>query len=636
MWTPSTDRDEIAARLRRLIPEVMRRWEGLARAAVPAAQRADRPWLHDRFPLFLEDLAQAIALGKAEVCRGEVAFAHAEQRAEADQYSLGEVVREYHLLRQAVVEVMSEECPLEPAILKVVHGGVDAAVEDAADHFARFQHGREERFHFLVENVQDFAIFELDQEGRVTYWNAAAERIYGYSTTEILGQPMSNFYLPEDVEQGKYERELERAAHEGRCEVEGWRVRKDGSRFFVNSVLNAVYDGDGNVRGFVRFTRDITERKKEENARRQLEARHAATLHAALDAIVQMDHEGRVVEWNPSAENLFGYARQDALGQELAELIIPPELREQHRNGLAQYLETGVGPIFGQRLELPAVRADGRVFLVELAVVPIPVDGLPMFTGYLRDISERKRLEEQLQERAEELERADREKNRFLAVLAHELRTPLSVIASSVYFLEQMHLEDRALRPLATINRQSRNMTRLIEDLLDLSRITSGKLELRCETFSVCWVASGAAESMRPSFESRGLELHCSLTPENLVIEADPIRLEQVITNLLNNAAKYTTSGGSVWLTVEREDDQATIRVRDTGAGIPADMLPRLFDLFSQVEGHQERSEGGLGIGLNLVKRLVEMLGGSVTAYSEGEGKGAEFVVRLPLEGESS
>jgi PAS domain S-box-containing protein len=245
--------------------------------------------------------------------------------------------------------------------------------------------------------------------------------------------------------------------------------------------------------------------------------------------------------------------------------------------------------------------------------------------GTNTDVTERIRMEEALRD-------ADRRKDEFLAVLAHELRNPLAPIRNSLHILRMTAEQDPAAERVSEmLERQVNHMVRLVDDLMEVSRITRGKIELRKESIEVAAIIRTAVETSRPLIDAAGHNLALALPPEPLVLEGDPMRLAQVVANLLNNAAKYTEAGGQIWLTVRREAGAVAISVRDTGAGIPPDMLPRVFDLFTQVDRHANRAQGGLGIGLALVKSLVEMHGGSVKAHSEGTGQGCEFVVCLPL-----
>jgi CheY-like chemotaxis protein len=227
---------------------------------------------------------------------------------------------------------------------------------------------------------------------------------------------------------------------------------------------------------------------------------------------------------------------------------------------------------------------------------------------------------------------ADRRKDEFLAILAHELRNPLAPIRNSLHILRMSNQNDpTSERVSEMIERQVNYMVRLVDDLMEVSRITRGKVELRKEPVEVAAIVRSAVETSRPLIEAAGHQLAVAIPSETLTLEGDPVRLTQVVANLLNNSAKYTSAGGQIWLTIRREDDAVMISVRDTGEGIPPDMLSRVFEPFVQIDRRAERAPSGLGIGLALVKNLVEMHGGSVQARSKGPGQGSEFVIRLPL-----
>lgn len=262
-----------------------------------------------------------------------------------------------------------------------------------------------ELFRLLVENVADYAIFVVDPLGLVQSWNPGAERLLGYRADEILGRSSEILFTPEDIRDGVPQREMRDSLETGLGDDDRWHVRKDGSRFWSGGRMTPLRDEAGRLRGFAKIMRDRTEWKRQqeerdlaEQARRQSESRSRAIVLTALDCIIMMDHEGTVVEFNPAAESTFGYSRAEAVGRPLAELIVPPSLRERHYQGLAHYLATGEGPLLGKRLELSAVRADGREFPVELAITRIPIEGPPLFTAYLRDITDQRRSEAALRE----------------------------------------------------------------------------------------------------------------------------------------------------------------------------------------------------------------------------------------------
>lgn len=248
-------------------------------------------------------------------------------------------------------------------------------------------------FRLLAENVKDYAIFMIDRHGRVHTWTEGAERLLGYSGEEIIGQPAEILFTPEDVALNAPQHEMQQALASGRGEDDRWHVRKDGSRFWSSGVVTPLWDEDGELHGFAKIMRDRTDWKQAEQARIQSEASKAAVLETALDGIITIDSNSSIVEFNPAAERLLGYQRSDVLGKRMSELIIPPSLRSRHEQGMQHYLATGEGPVLGKRLELLAMRADGSEFPVELAITRVPTDDAVLFTGYLRDITQRKMQE---------------------------------------------------------------------------------------------------------------------------------------------------------------------------------------------------------------------------------------------------
>ncbi|HUR20001.1 MAG TPA: ATP-binding protein [Vicinamibacterales bacterium] len=357
------------------------------------------------------------------------------------------------------------------------------------------------------------------------------------------------------------------------------------------------------------------------------EAQRASVLDAALDCIVTMDHLGRIVDFNRAAEETFGHRRVDVLGCDMSEVLIPSHLRRRHREDLALYLATDDSPLAGQRMELSALRADGTEFPIELAIARVQGQGPPLIVGFIRDITCRKALEDQLRKVVADLSHADRRKNEFLALLAHELRNPLAPILYAVDVLRRAGTG--SVQITGVIERQVGQMVRLVDDLLDVSRIGQGKIELRREQVDLTLIVEQAAEASRPLLQQSSLSLTIILPAVPLRVSADAARLTQVVGNLLNNASKFTPPGGQVWLVLERDDQGAVIRVRDSGIGIAPDELPRVFELFTQLDSGLDRAHGGLGLGLSLARRLVELHDGTIEASSPGLGQGAEFTVRL-------
>lgn len=480
------------------------------------------------------------------------------------------------------------------------------------------------RFRLLLEGIKDYAIFMLDPSGRVISWNSGAEQIKGYKAEEILGQHVSLFHPPESAARGWPKYELEVARKEGRFEDEGWRVRKDGSPFWANVILTALRDARGKLRGFSNITRDLTERRRQEESLRQSEERFRLLVDGIKDyAIFLLDLEGRVVSWNAGAEAIKGYRAEEILGRHFS-VFYPPEsiARGWPEHELRVARKVGRFEDEGWRL-----RKDGSAFWANVIITALydRDNRLYGFGKVTRDMTEHKRMRD--------LEEAKRQINEFLAMLAHELRNPLAPIRNAVSLMQMGGLSSSMLEWYrCVIDRQVTHLTRLVDDLLDVSRITRGKITLQNQPVEMSLVVDGAVDSCRPLIEERKHTLEVCLPAEPLWVEGDLTRLSQILLNLLNNAAKYTPEGGTLRLTVETEGGQVVVRVLDTGLGIPAELLPRVFELFLQGDRSLDRAEGGLGIGLTLVRRLTEMHGGSVEAHSDGPGRGSEFVVRLPLE----
>lgn len=350
----------------------------------------------------------------------------------------------------------------------------------------------------------------------------------------------------------------------------------------------------------------------------------AGIVNNVVDGIITIDERGMMQTFNPAAERLFGYEAGKVIGRNVSMLMSEP-YRSEHDGYLASYLETGEAKIIGRTGRvLPGRRKDGSMFQMDLAVSEFSLENRRYFVGIVRDLTDRNRVTE--------LAAADKLKDEFLSALAHELRNPLAPIRNALQVLCKVGPPDPQLQLMrGVIDRQVTHMIRLIDDLLDVGRIRQGKLKLRREQAELASVLHHAEEMCRPLAECAGHEVSVTLPPEPVYIDADPVRLTEVFTNLLTNACKYTDPGGKVCLHAERQGSAVVVTVRDTGIGIPPDRLGHIFEMFTQVEESLERSQGGLGIGLTLVKRLVEMHGGSVEARSEGPGNGSEFTVRLPV-----
>ena len=483
--------------------------------------------------------------------------------------------------------------------------------------------GVDEPFRKIVEDVQDYAIFLLDRGGHVRSWNSGAQRIKGYSADEIIGRHFSAFYPHEAIERRWPQQELEFASAQGRFEDEGWRVRKDGTLFWANVVITALRSASGEVRGFAKITRDLTGRRRQEEALRQSEERFRLLIESVRDyAIFMLDTQGRVASWNAGAERINRYRADEIIGEhfrvfynEEARRRGWPEEELRRARDEGRYEEEGI-----------RLRKDGSTFWANVVITPV-WDAAGELRGYAkvtRDLTDRKRVET--------LETTERQTQEFLAVLAHELRNPLAPISNALNLLVRKSTADPAeIWVRDVLQRQTAQLSRLVDDLLDISRITRAALVLDRKPTDLRTIVRHAADASLQWFEGRRQTLAVSLPEERLVAEVDEVRMGQVVQNLLHNASKYTAESGAIELTARRQGDDAVIVVRDNGIGMTPEVLATAFELFKQARQGLDRSQGGLGVGLTLVQRIVKMHGGNVEAKSEGPGRGSEFVVRLAL-----
>src|SRR5579863_8345948 len=504
----------------------------------------------------------------------------------------------------------------------------------------------EQRFRLLVETVRDYAIFMLDPNGFILTWNAGAERFKGYKAHEIIGQHFSRFYPPEDLARRLPDHELVIAREKGVFEDEGWRVRKDGSLFWANVVITAMRNRRGELIGFAKITRDLTQRRTHEEDLRRSEERFRLLVEGVSEyAIFMLDANGRVATWNVGAERIKGYKASEIIGQHFS-TFYPRDARESGwpDHELRVAAEKGSFVDNGWR-----VRKDGTTFWANVTITALR-DDTGQLIGYAkltRDMTEAKRVEAVQvtnQQREEMLDaersarmaaqRATRLKDEFLATLSHELRTPLSAILGWTQVLLRGDVPkgpEEQKRAIEVIDRNARAQVQLIDDLLDLSRIMTGKIRLDLHQISFGSVIEAAVASATPAAQAKGIRLTAILGATKDIVSADNTRLQQVVWNLLTNAIKFTSKGGQVHVLLQRVNSHIELSVSDTGIGIPASYLPQVFDRFSQKDSSTTRAFGGLGLGLAICKQLVELHGGSIRAASQGEGKGATFTVHLPL-----
>ncbi|MGF6368751.1 PAS domain S-box-containing protein [Paraburkholderia sp. RAU6.4a] len=475
----------------------------------------------------------------------------------------------------------------------------------------------------LVQAISDYAIFLLDAKGNIVSWNAGAQKLKGYTESEIVGQHFSRFYTEEAVARGWPTYELEQAALTGRFEDEGWRVRKDGTTFWANVVITAIRNEKGAVTGFAKITRDLTAQREYLEALRQSEERFRLLVDSVKDyAIFMLDPQGFVVSWNSGAARIKGYTHDEIVGRHFSQFYVPEEAAAgKPARELAIARQIGAVEDEGWR-----IRKDGSTFWANVIITAVYDESrrLRGFAKVTRDLTERRRREE--------LERSGERMREFLATLAHELRNPLAPVRNAVGTMQmETDLSPVVARARDLIDRQVTHLTRLVDDLLDIGRIMSDKVELRIARVDLAELVARAIEAARPFTDSREQRVVAHVPDAPVMIRGDMTRLVQVLQNLLHNASKFSPNGSAIEMQGRVDFRMAVLEVRDPGCGIPVRSLDKIFELFAQEKEGQSFGEGGLGIGLTLCKSLVEMHGGSIVASSEGLGLGSTFTLSLPL-----
>src|SRR5262245_11429792 len=379
---------------------------------------------------------------------------------------------------------------------------------------------------------------------------------------------------------------------------------------------------------------DTTDRKRAEEALRESKERLAGIVSSAMDAIITVDEDQRIVLFNEAAERMFGCPAAEALGRPFNRFI-PERFRDAHTELVRRFGETA-GASHAMR-PLTALRADGAEFPIEAAISKVEVGGRKLYTLILRDITERKQAEAEREQLAREqvaraaAEAANRSKDEFLAMVSHELRSPLNAILGYTRMLRSGSADKEAInKAAAVVERNAKAQLQIIEDLLDSSRIVTGKLRIEPGLVDLTLALEAALATVRSAADAKGITLVANFGPSPEQVLGDSTRLQQVVWNLLSNAIKFTPEGGRVELRMEGAADNVRVTVADTGKGIEPEFLPFVFDRFRQADPSSARHYGGLGLGLSLVKYLVELHGGTITAVSEGLGRGATFIVTLP------
>jgi PAS domain S-box-containing protein len=495
----------------------------------------------------------------------------------------------------------------------------------------------EERFRSAF-SLSAVGMAMVSTDGRWLRANQMLCSILGYSEEELTKLSVAEITHPDDLALTHETLQRLISGELNTIELEKRYFHRNGQPIWIQLSVALVRSATGDPLYFISQLQNIHERKEAELALRDSEARKAAILETALDCIITIDHKTEVIEFNPAAEQTFGYTREEARGQKIADLIIPERYHDAHHKGIESFLATGKKVVIGQRQEMPAVRADGSEIIVELAVGHIPVSGPPVFTAYLRDITQRKQDEAALQQAIqaaeiarESAENANHAKSEFISRMSHELRTPLNAILGFGQLLQVSDLSADDRVGVDQILRAGRHLLDLINEILDISRIEAGRLLISEETISIRDICQDSIQLAAPMAAQYGVKIDEGLLQVcSLHVMADRQRLKQVLLNFLSNAMKYNHSGGSVKFFIEStRPGFVRIKLTDTGMGIAAEKMRRLFQPFDRLDAEASGVEGA-GIGLALSKKLTEAMNGTIGAESL-PGQGSTFWVEFPL-----
>jgi PAS domain S-box-containing protein len=481
-----------------------------------------------------------------------------------------------------------------------------------------------------IVDSSDDAILSMNLEGIIVSWNRSAERIFGYTREETLGHSVISLLATRPEEEAAILERVRRGERVEHFETAG--KRKDGKLIDVSVTVSPVRDASGAVIGISKVARDISEQKLSARAGHLL----GAIVSSSEDAIVSKNLDGVITSWNAAAERIFGYTAAEAVGQSVL-MLVPTDRKDEEPQILARLRR-------GERVEhfeTLRVRKNGTLFPVSLTISPVR-DGAGNIIGaskIARDITELRRIADEREQSLEseraaraQAEHASRMKDDFLATVSHELRTPLNAIVGWTQVLKEGgHLTPEDAHGVETIEKNALVQAQLIDDLLDLGRIVSGKMTLDVERFDLAGVVTDAVAALHLAASSREIRIKTVLDSRSSWTMGDRKRLQQVIWNLLTNAIKFSPRKSSIIVSLTRVNSHIEVSVADNGRGIAPEFLPHVFERFRQADASTTRQHGGLGIGLAIVKQLVEMHGGQVHAQSPGLGQGATFMFTVPV-----
>jgi PAS domain S-box-containing protein len=484
----------------------------------------------------------------------------------------------------------------------------------------------------ILEETPD-AVIVTSPDGEVACWTRGAQSVFGYTGEEALGRSLASLIVPPDM-QDAAQSVLRQAREQGIASYESLRRARDGALVYIDSSAKAVRNAAGHVEYILWIKKDVTQLKVLRDAK-LVEAQYSNVLESTPDAIVMANASGRIVLATSRAYAMFGYEKGQLLGQPL-ENLMPMRFRAPHARHRERFLTKPQPRTMGAGRALFGLRKDGQEFPIEVSLSPIVTAEGMLIMGAIRDITERKRIEQALHEKNMELAQANKAKDRFLASMSHELRTPLNAIlgfTGTMLMRLPGPLTEEQERQLRTVQTSARQLLALINELLDLTSIASGKVELQMQPLGCHALLADLLEEFRPQAQRKGLALDYIAPDRDLRVCSDRRVLLQVLGHLVGNAIKFTEHGTVQVILARREirgRGCATIGVSDTGAGISAEQQPRLFQAFSQGDGGEGRQSEGAGLGLHLCQKLAQLLGGEIQ-FESRSGEGSVFTLAVPL-----
>ncbi len=488
----------------------------------------------------------------------------------------------------------------------------------------------------LIAEKTDNAVVITDEKGITEWVNDGFTKMSGYSREEIIG------FQPGEILQGpdtdlSTVKQIEKALEKKKSiEQEILNYTKDGKPYWIKMQIQPIFDNDGKLTNFISIQSDITEKKLLEDSRKASEDIIRSILKNSLDGVIVVDSEGKIVDWNNQAELIFGYTREEAIDNKLNKLIIPEEYQQAHKDGMRRYVKTGKGNVINKRIEITAKHKSGKIFSIELAISPIKLANQIHFSAFVRDITERKKHEEELAKAKAMAENANLAKSQFLANMSHEIRTPMNAVHGISKLLEDTNLDNHQFSLVDKLNTSATNLLTIINDVLDFSKIESGILTLEKISFNFQELIAKIVTAYEFRAEEKSSKLKYSIN-ENIpvLLKGDQVRLRQIIINLVSNSIKFTEDGCIDIICSHKGFKNGVhsieISVADTGIGIDEKSQKNIFKSFQQEDDSVTRKYGGTGLGLSISKQLVELMGGNISVKSK-KGEGSTFSFTIDLE----